>query len=192
MTLIQKIQGPFNKRRVQRCIFKGEKALSRGMPGKAAFFFRKALKRGNNAQARILYGIAYYKLEFYKRAEAQFTKAIELEPTNRSAHLWRAKAKSALWDLNGAIEDLHKALELALGKNGTAYEIYCELGKAFYSLQMYRQAKEYFTSAIQMNPGRATAYGGRMRACIMLGEFQAAINDRMQIRRILAEHQKSR
>ena len=68
--------------------------------------FDKAIFVNDSSEtARINRGIAYLKLGEYKKAEEDFTKAIEVNPNRMSGYKGRVKARQGLNDLAGANAD---------------------------------------------------------------------------------------
>ena len=56
--------------------------------------------------------LCYYHTNQYAKMNKALKKAIDLDPDNYAAYLWRATVKTTLNDYSGALDDYNKALEL--------------------------------------------------------------------------------
>jgi tetratricopeptide (TPR) repeat protein len=66
---------------------KGRQHLRRGLPAQAAVSLEKAKQREpEKASIREALGIAYFRLNRWSQAEAEFRKALEISPVNDYAH----------------------------------------------------------------------------------------------------------
>jgi tetratricopeptide (TPR) repeat protein len=91
----------------------------------------------------------------YKGAVALFSKHISTFPDSPDAYYYRGRAKAALWDNRGAIQDFNRAIELKPDSNAEAY--FCRaLCKQL--LRDLQGEMEDYTSAIRINPNHAAAY----------------------------------
>jgi len=75
-------------------------------------------------------GNSKYDLQDYRGAIQDYSKAIELDPSNADAYYNRGNAKRKLQDYRGAIQDYSKAIELDPSKS----EAYGNRGLAKYFL----------------------------------------------------------
>ena len=65
----------------------GSEHLRRGMPAQATVALEKAKKlEPDKASIREALGIAYFRIQRWPEAEAEFRKVLELSPTNDYAH----------------------------------------------------------------------------------------------------------
>jgi len=118
-------------------------------------------------------GSAYYRNAEYVAAADAFSEAIAKNP--RSAAAWnnRAATRLRLGDVNGAIADYNKALELA----GYDAEIYYNRGNALVAAGQYQEAIADYTRAIDINPNFTKAMFNRGTVYAMLGQRDVAQND---------------
>ena len=75
-------------------------------------FVTVSICHGQTAKEWADSGSAKLKLKDYDGAEADYSKAIELEPMHVSGYYGRGYAKGKLKDYAGAIADYNKAIEL--------------------------------------------------------------------------------
>ncbi|WKZ32702.1 MAG: tetratricopeptide repeat protein [Thermodesulfobacteriota bacterium] len=110
----------------------------------------------DNAHYRNALGYAYFVRGMGKEAHKAFDKAISLDPALSDAHL----NKSALYLEEGewdrAIAAAGKAAENIFYKSPEF--AYNNMGWAYYNKRDYRGAVEYFSKALQANPGFALAH----------------------------------
>ena len=118
-------------------------------------------------------GNTFYRNSEYVFAADMFSDAIARNP--RSAAAWnnRAAARLRLGDLNGAIADYNKAIELAPNDA----EIYYNRGNGLVAAGQYQEAIADYTRAITLNPNSAKAIYNRGTAYAMLGQRDAAQAD---------------
>ncbi|GHU98537.1 hypothetical protein FACS1894159_01140 [Bacteroidia bacterium] len=109
----------------------------------------------------------------FNSAIENYSKAIEIDPTDAMAYNNRGNAKSDLGDKEAAIEDYDKAIEI----NPNLAEAYNNRGVAKSDLGDHRAAIEDYDKAIEINPNYAEAYNNRGVAKSDLGDYQAAIED---------------
>jgi tetratricopeptide (TPR) repeat protein len=118
-------------------------------------------------------GQAYYRDNQYASAADAFTDAIVADPTSAAAWNNRGVARLRLGDLNRAIADLNRALELA----PRDADIYYNRGNALVAAGQYQDAVADYTRAAQINPRFSKAIFNRGAAYAMLGQHDAARND---------------
>jgi tetratricopeptide (TPR) repeat protein len=118
-------------------------------------------------------GSALYRDSQYVAAADAFTDAIASNP--RSADAWnnRAAARLRLGDVNRAIADYNRALELAPNDA----EIYANRGNALVAAGQYQDAIADFTRAVELKPNFAKALFNRGSAYAMLGQRDVAQAD---------------
>ena len=102
-----------------------------------------------------------------------FSQAIELEPTNLTAHLGRGDAKMQVHDFTGALDDFENALTLS-PSNTMAIS---RRGACKYGLKDFKAAESDFTAVINLETNDATALNYRGLARANLRDFNAALAD---------------
>jgi tetratricopeptide (TPR) repeat protein len=119
------------------------------------------------------FGSAYYQKGEYAAAANFFSDAIAQDP--RSAAAWnnRAAARLRLGDVNGAIADYNKALELA----GRDAEIYYNRGNALVAAGRHQDAITDYTRALGINRNFSKAMFNRGTAYARLGQQDVAQSD---------------
>ena len=118
-------------------------------------------------------GRIYYESGSYLSAADAFTEEIRRHP--RSAAAWnnRAVARVRLGDLNGAIRDYNRAVELA----PSDAEIYFNRGNALVAAGQYREAILDYDRAVGLMPTYARAVFNRGTAYSLGGHPDAARRD---------------
>ena len=92
---------------------KGRAHLKKGMAAQATVSLEKAKKREpDKASIRESLGIAYFRLQRYKEAEAEFRAMLELSPADDYAHYGLARALEQLGRKNEARGHLKLAKSL--------------------------------------------------------------------------------
>ena len=118
-------------------------------------------------------GNAYYDLEGYNEAIADYNRAIELDPKCATAYSNRGTAYSGLNKYDEAMEDYNRAIELD-PNDATAYS---NRGTAYYDLERYNEAIADYNRAIELDPKYATVYSNRGTAYSGLNKYDEAIAD---------------
>jgi len=129
--------------------------------------------------------LAYLKANFeydWRGAEADFRRAIELNPSYASAHQWYSEYLSRTGRFDEAIEEIHKAQALdpySLIAKAAEVEVYLFAGKDDEAVERGKKAQElnpdfaatpYFLSAVYQNLGRHDlAADALIRAQSLLG-----------------------
>ncbi|MCF8304768.1 MAG: tetratricopeptide repeat protein, partial [Bacteroidales bacterium] len=151
-------------------------------------------------------GQYHMKQENYRKAEQDFSQALEARSSYASAYLNRGRArfeqekyKSALGDLNKAIElnpseaaymerGLLKArlgyhqraikdFSTVLNRHPQSTQALNNLGLSYGQLEQYNKALEAFNRAISIDPNNAKAYGNRGTVYYKTGNQQKACSD---------------
>lgn len=112
-------------------------------------------------------------LENSKQAEADYNKAIEINPEYANAYNNRGNIKAKQADYNGAIEDYNRAIEL----NSQFVEAYCNRGIAKENLGDHYEALEDFDRAIEINSEYIDGYLRRGMLRQDSGDYAGAIRD---------------
>jgi len=118
-------------------------------------------------------GEAFYNAGNYLAAADAFTEEIHDHP--RSAAAWnnRAVARVRLGDLDGAIRDYNRAVELA----PSDAEIYFNRGNALLTAGQYQNAIIDYDRAIRINPVYSRALYNRGTAYLLAGQAEPARRD---------------
>lgn len=112
----------------------------------------------------------------YPGAIADYTRAIQLDPTFSEAYYRRGNAHAYLDEKTEAIDDYTRALA---GDPGNA-EVHHSRGRAYADLGEYPQAIEDYDQAIERQPEYGEAYNSRGIARFTLDDKQGAIADYTQ------------
>lgn len=114
----------------------------------------------------------------YDGAIADYTKAIELNPSSAHAHVERAGIYYTLDDHESAVKDYSKAIELLTEEADNEDEdLLMPLPINTYQVKGFGWGLGYFTEAIEDNPENAGAYINRGDVHFLTGQYDAAIAD---------------
>jgi Tfp pilus assembly protein PilF len=108
----------------------------------------------------------------YKGAIRDYTCAIHLDPLPEY-YFFRAFAKSALSDYNGALPDYQKCID----KEYKLSETYFERGYAYTLLEKYDDAIDDFTASLKEDDTQKMTYNDRAYCYFMQEKFKQAISD---------------
>ena len=112
----------------------------------------------------------------FEKAEAAYTKAIELSSSYQILYYSRGQTRLKKGDLDGAIVDLSKALSLS-PRNRNAYRARCLLAEVFHRKRDFKKSINQYEIAIAMNPDLDEAYMGRGIVYAAQGEMDDAVLD---------------
>ena len=139
-------------------------------------------EKNNKADAYFGRGNAYFALQKYKKALADYTDAIVLYPEKNDqakAYSNRGNTYKELKQYEKAIVNYTKTIKLATNKN-TEAEAYFNLGITYFALQKYEKAIINYRQAIDLYPeknDKADAYFSRGNAYNQLEQYDNAIAD---------------
>ena len=114
-----------------------------------------------------------YNAGNYQGAVADYTKAIEINPSDADLYYYRGGAKEDLKDYQGAIADYTKAIEI----NPSDADWYSFRGFAKSQLEDYKGAIDDYTKAIEIDPLDQYFYIGRAANKVFLGDPQGSCSD---------------
>lgn len=118
-------------------------------------------------------GNTYDELQYYEKALADYTRAIQMDSTYALAYNNRGKTYTALEHYEQALADLNRAIDLA----PTYTKAYVNRGNVFYAREHYEEALADYNKAIQLDPSCAPAYGNRGVVFNKLQRYQKALED---------------
>jgi tetratricopeptide (TPR) repeat protein len=116
----------------------------------------------------------------YNEAIISYTKAIELDPTDRVAYNNRGRAFEELKRYEEAFADFTKAIEL----DPTARTGYNNRGVIYYKKNEYQKAIADYTKAIEIDSRFIDAYTNRAKAYQMMGQRDLAESDRQKAKEL--------
>jgi hypothetical protein len=118
-------------------------------------------------------GMARERRENFEQAEADYNKAIEINPEYANAYNNRGNIKAKQADYKGAKKDYNRAIEL----NAQFVEAYCNRGIAKEGLGDHSEAMEDFDRAIELNSEYIDGYLRRGMLRQDSGDYAGAIRD---------------
>lgn len=147
-------------------------------PRDVVSFCQRAISTGKlnpkaEAQVRANMGVGFFELGSYNEAIAEYTRAIESEPTMVGAYLNRARAYERLTRLPEAAADFARAIEL----DPQAADAYLGRGAMLLARGDPGRSIDDFSAAIRLQPAWVTPYFNRGAAYFQLGYYQEAEAD---------------
>ena len=127
----------------------------------------------NDAYAYYDRGYAYYLNAQDELAISDFTKSLELDPTNHEVLYYRGRSNTYLGNNEFAVEDFTQAISLTDTPN-EYYHYY--LADAYYNQQMYKKAISEYQTAIDIYPDYPEAYAGLGDCYYFLGDANTSID----------------
>ena len=134
---------------------------------------QKIRKDKNNYSAYCDRGHTYLAVGAYKRAAADYSRAVQINPKKYEAYFYRARACDELGQLKRALRDYTKAIEL----NGPAYRLYQWRGQVYAKQGKWDLAIADFTKSIKLSPEDMLGYLDRARAYKNRGDLDPALAD---------------
>jgi tetratricopeptide (TPR) repeat protein len=135
-----------------------------------------ALQVQQHADELLQLGGACYRLGYYERALAHYSRAIDIVPNNPEALVNRAVVNYDLGRYKSTLQDLERALKLE--ENPWAY-LYRGLVQE--RIAEKRRAQENYTRAIRLDPGFVEGYFRRGLLHNRAGEFEKALQDESRV-----------
>jgi len=121
-----------------------------------------------NARQYMKAGKEFLKNAHYADAIVQFTKAIELSPTDGEAYLGRAEAYEKSEQLNEAAEDYVRAFSFRPKDETVAFNA----GRLYYTLKKYRESAQWMDKVLQIKPKHPEAIDYKIKALYALRDYQ--------------------
>lgn len=134
-----------------------------------------AIEVAPKPDARLPYvrGLMYLRKEDTNAAIADFTKAIEIDPSDSRWYRWRGDALMRRYDYAAALSDYDKACEID-PRDATALE---RRGQTKQGLRDFKGALEDFTRLVEVAPRHPRPFQLRGDAKFELGDCKGAIDD---------------
>jgi len=107
------------------------------------------------------------------RAEAEFRRALELNPNHAKTHHWYGNMLLSL----DRVEEAVAHLEAAQDSDPLSLIIGAELGAVLYHARRYDQAVERLRSTIELDPDFADAHFWLTRTLLAKGDLEAALEE---------------
>ena len=124
-------------------------------------------------EAYLFRGIAKYNLNDFIGAQADFSKAIQMNPVYTPAYHYRAITNSRTGKYDDALRDLQEAMNLRPGYVG----LYYSRGITYFLSQQFEHAIEDFNRFLRFEPKVGEAYLNRGTAYLLLKDTASALND---------------
>jgi tetratricopeptide (TPR) repeat protein len=118
-------------------------------------------------------GLGFGQQGDYDKALAEFSRAVELNPSYARAHYWRGVVLERIGDHARALMEFHQAIAL----DAERADAYIGRGDAYRQLGDYRMAILEYNAGIRRDPSLAIAYHNRGVAHEALGDLQQALGD---------------
>lgn len=143
-----------------------------------ALKFAKELLKENDQDEEIYYyiGNIYSSLEEYNKSIEYYDKTIKLNPKYEKAYNNRAVSKNAIFEYDGALEDIKKLFELITDKE-YLYMYYDNLGLIKSNIGEHDEAIANFNKSIELNNTYDNVYNNRGSTYLLLEKYDEAIKD---------------
>lgn len=125
------------------------------------------------AKKHVRKGYDHYKANRQKKAIAELSQAIEIEPQNDEAYFWRARAFIRLGQFDNAIADLNEVVDL----NPRYSPAYDNLGWLLMRRNKYDESLMHLNKSIELNPDNGWTYYMRSRIYFKKGDLQKAFEN---------------
>lgn len=152
---------------------RGMARLRMGELDKAMVDLDEAVTKGKKPEFLNGRGIAHLENDDPKKAIADHTGALKLNPKMSAAYYNRGNARRVIGLLDKSISDYNLAIHLN-PENGRAY---INRGLCWNKKQEYERAKADFNKATKMNPKWPLAYNNRAEAQNRLEQYDRALAD---------------
>jgi tetratricopeptide (TPR) repeat protein len=126
-----------------------------------------------NPQGFLQNGIDAFEKSNFEDSIENLTMALDHDPQNGYAYMYRARARYSLGHKQRAIEDFSQVLLI----NPDYAEVYYYRGLIQAELNNFSEAFEDYSEAIRINPIFLNAYNSRSSVRSALGDYQGAIED---------------
>jgi len=154
--------------------YEAEQAMEQGDYALAITYLEDAIRSDpNNHLAIHSKGLALHRVNKHKEAIAAFTKGLDIYPMHVSGYLRRGDAFRDMGDLEAAIWDYQKALEL----NERSGEVYNSIGAIWQARGDNNKAIENYGKACRVEPGNASSFRNRGIVFNLLGQYDSALVD---------------
>jgi adenylate cyclase len=107
----------------------------------------------------------------WKRAASELDRALELNPSYATAHMWRATHHTALGRFNDALAEVRRAVEL----DPLSMIILTDMGKDLYLARRYDEAIDQYKKALQVDANFAIAHKGLAEVYVQKGMNDEAV-----------------
>ncbi len=107
----------------------------------------------------------------WKRAASELDRALELNPSYATAHMWRATHHTALGRFNDALAEVRRAIEL----DPLSMIILTDMGKDLYLARRYDEAIDQYKKSLQVDANFAIAHKGLAEVYVQKGMNDEAV-----------------
>ncbi|MGD2272721.1 MAG: tetratricopeptide repeat protein [Desulfobacterales bacterium] len=143
--------------------FSGEVGQKKQIRSKPARKAKKYMQRGYRN----------YKQERYKKAVAEYSKALQLDSANPNAYFWRARSLLKIGRYDKAIADLKETVKLDPGYS----KAYDNLGWLYMKRGQYDKSISYLNKSIKLKSDNGWAYYTRAHIRIKKGDVEKGLID---------------
>lgn len=153
--------------------YKGKVLYAMNRTQDAAKAYEQALSvKPDYQEARLKLATLYYLVKEHQKSIDALNVIVAAEPTNAEAQFYKGMNQKEMKDTGRAVASFQKALEL----DNNYYDAAMQLGLLF-TEKRDPIAKEYFSTAIRLNPRSTEAYFGRAYYYQLTKQYQKALFD---------------
>ncbi|MES2778599.1 MAG: tetratricopeptide repeat protein [Bacteroidota bacterium] len=146
-------------------------AMNRTQDAAKAYEYALSIKP-DYQEARLKLANLYYLVKEHQKSIDALNVIMAAEPSNAEAQFYKGMNQKEMKDTARAIASFQKALEM----DNNYYDAAMQLGLLF-TEKRDPSAKEYFTTAIRLNPRSTEAYFGRAYYFQLIKQYQKALFD---------------
>lgn len=153
--------------------YKGKVLYAMNRTQEAAKAYEQALVlKPDYQEARLKLATLYYVVKEHQKSIDALNVIAAAEPTNAEAQFYKGMNQKEMKDTGRAVASFQKALEI----DNNYYDAAMQLGLLF-TVKKDPIAKEYFATAIRLNPRSTEAYFGRAYYYQLIKQYQKSLFD---------------
>jgi len=151
----------------------GSALIGSGKTAEGLVLVERVAKQGNSADAFMMAGKAWLKMNEYARAREDLEAAARLKPNLPGIYTELGITKEEAGDAEGAVKDLRAALD----RNRDDFDANVHLGGILYGKRDLDAAKTYIERALEIDPGSVFAVYEMALVKSASGQAEAAASD---------------
>jgi tetratricopeptide (TPR) repeat protein len=130
-------------------------------------------KKARKAKKFMRRGYEHYKNKRYKKAVAEYNKALQIDPGNPRAYFWRARCRLSIGRYDKAIADFNKAVKF----DPNYSKAYDNLGWLYMKRGEFDKSIGFLNKSIKLKPDNSWAYYTRAHIRFEQGNIDKGLVD---------------
>jgi tetratricopeptide (TPR) repeat protein len=148
------------------------KSLAKG-PLDSITKFMDDITEARKAKKYMRRGYDHYKQKRYKKAVAEYNKALQIDSSNPQAYFWRARCRLSTGQYDKAIADFNKAVKF----DPNYSKAYDNLGWLYMKRGEFDKSIGFLNKSIKLKPDNGWAYYTRAHIRIEQGNVEKGLID---------------